>query len=177
LQTTWDAAQRTGSRGIFVWESTDLVHWKNERLVQVEDKTAGMVWAPEAIWDATKGQYLVHWASKFYAASDTSHTGTPSNTKIRFACKQSSSHMCQTSLAKRGLMRVVKYLTRITRAHSKTIAVCTREHTNSVHRHQRLQDFQRTSDLHRQGTNRHNRPHHPAVRKHPARCLPPLPQG
>lgn len=92
-QTTWDAAQRTGSRGIFVWESTDLINWKNERLVQVEDKTAGMVWAPEAIWDANKGQYLVHWASKFYAASDTGHTGTPSNIKIRFACMQSPLHM------------------------------------------------------------------------------------
>lgn len=90
-QTTWDAAQRTGSRGIFVWESTDLVKWTNERLVQVEDKTAGMVWAPEAIWDANKGQYLVHWASKFYAASDTGHTGSPSNIKIRFACMQSLS--------------------------------------------------------------------------------------
>jgi sucrose-6-phosphate hydrolase SacC (GH32 family) len=54
--TTWDAAQRTGSRGIFVWESMDLVNWTNERLVVVEDATAGMVWAPEAIWDPTKGK-------------------------------------------------------------------------------------------------------------------------
>ena len=43
-KTTWDASQRTGSRGIFVWESTDLVTWTNERLVTVEDATAGMVW-------------------------------------------------------------------------------------------------------------------------------------
>jgi hypothetical protein len=57
-QTTWDAAQRTGSRGIFVWESTDLVNWGNERLVVVEDATAGMVWAPEAIWDPAKGMTL-----------------------------------------------------------------------------------------------------------------------
>jgi hypothetical protein len=54
-QTSWDAAQRTGSRGIFVWESTDLINWGNERLVVVEDATAGMVWAPEAIWDPAKG--------------------------------------------------------------------------------------------------------------------------
>ncbi len=54
-QTTWDAAQRTGSRGIFVWESTDLLNWGNERLVNVEDATAGMVWAPEALWDPAKG--------------------------------------------------------------------------------------------------------------------------
>lgn len=54
-QTTWDASERTGSRGIFVWESTNLVDWTNERLVVVEDETAGMVWAPEAIWDSSKG--------------------------------------------------------------------------------------------------------------------------
>ncbi|KAK8131110.1 hypothetical protein PG984_007548 [Apiospora sp. TS-2023a] len=30
-------------------------------------------------------QYLVHWASKFYSASDTRHTGTPSNIRIRYA--------------------------------------------------------------------------------------------
>ncbi|ETS78130.1 hypothetical protein PFICI_10192 [Pestalotiopsis fici W106-1] len=84
-KTTWDAAQRTGSRGIFVWESTDLVNWTGERLVVVEDATAGMVWAPEAIWDASKNQYLVHWASKFYSTSDASHTGSPSNIVIRYA--------------------------------------------------------------------------------------------
>ncbi|KAK4241792.1 glycoside hydrolase [Achaetomium macrosporum] len=87
-KTTWDAAQRTGSRGIFVWESTDLVNWGNERLVVVEDATAGMVWAPEAIWDPVKGmtrQYLVHWASKFYSTSDPRHTGSPSNSRIRYA--------------------------------------------------------------------------------------------
>ncbi|KAK3303397.1 glycoside hydrolase family 43 protein [Chaetomium strumarium] len=85
-KTTWDAAQRTGSRGIFVWESSDLVKWGNERLVVVEDATAGMVWAPEAIWDPAKGQYLVHWASKFYSASDPRHTGSPTTTiRIRYA--------------------------------------------------------------------------------------------
>ncbi|KAK4127253.1 glycoside hydrolase family 43 protein [Parathielavia appendiculata] len=84
-KTSWDAAQRTGSRGIFVWESTDLINWGNERLVIVEDATAGMVWAPEAIWDPAKGQYLVHWASKFYGTSDPGHTGSPSNTRIRYA--------------------------------------------------------------------------------------------
>ncbi|CAN9220041.1 unnamed protein product [Alternaria sp. RS040] len=84
-KTTWDASQRTGSRGIFVWESTDLVTWTNERLVTVEDSTAGMVWAPSAIWDEAKGQYFVHWASKFYPTSDPQHTGAPSSIRIRYA--------------------------------------------------------------------------------------------
>ncbi|KAL2135046.1 hypothetical protein VTI74DRAFT_9966 [Chaetomium olivicolor] len=84
-KTNWDAAQRTGSRGIFVWESTDLINWGHERLVTVEDATAGMVWAPEAIWDPAKGQYLVHWASRFYSSADPDHAGTPSTTIIRYA--------------------------------------------------------------------------------------------
>ncbi|KAI0004388.1 glycoside hydrolase family 43 protein [Xylariaceae sp. FL0662B] len=84
-KTSWDAAQRTGSRGILVWESTDLVNFGGERLVDVEDESAGMVWAPEAIWDASKSQYLVHWASKFYSTSDARHTGSPSNIRIRYA--------------------------------------------------------------------------------------------
>jgi hypothetical protein len=84
-KTTWDASQRKGSRGIFVWESTDLTTWTSERLVVVEDATAGMVWAPSAVWDESKGQYFVHWASKFYASSDPNHTGAPSSTRIRYA--------------------------------------------------------------------------------------------
>jgi hypothetical protein len=44
-----------------------------------------MVWAPDAIWDAEKGQYLVHWASKFYPTSDPQHKGSPSAIRIRYA--------------------------------------------------------------------------------------------
>jgi hypothetical protein len=84
-RTTWDASQRTGSRGIYVWESSDLVNWGGERLVTVEDATAGMVWAPEGIWDPNAGKYMVYWASKFYSASDAKHSGSPSNTQIRYA--------------------------------------------------------------------------------------------
>lgn len=40
-----------GPRGIFVWESTHLVNWRDEWLVAVENSTAGMARAPEAIWD------------------------------------------------------------------------------------------------------------------------------
>ncbi|KAH6702013.1 hypothetical protein BKA61DRAFT_661414 [Leptodontidium sp. MPI-SDFR-AT-0119] len=84
-KTTWDASQRKGSLSIYVWESTDLINWGTERLVKVENNDAGMVWAPDAIWDSSKGQYLVHWASKFYSSSDTSHIGTPGADVIRYA--------------------------------------------------------------------------------------------
>ncbi|KAF9691417.1 hypothetical protein EKO04_010625 [Ascochyta lentis] len=83
--TTWNLAQRNGSRSIFIWESTDLVNWTSERLITVEDASAGMVWAPSAIWDAKQNAYLVHWASKFYGPKDTAHTGSPGATKLRYA--------------------------------------------------------------------------------------------
>jgi len=80
----WDASQRTGSKSILVWESTDLVHWTNERLVQVSPDTAGNTWAPEAYWDDNLGAYVVFWASKIYAESDPNHTGDTYN-KMMYA--------------------------------------------------------------------------------------------
>ena len=75
----WDAAQRTGSRSIMVWESTDLTHWSQQRSVQVSPPAAGNTWAPEAFWDAKRGNYVVYWASKLYAENDPGHTGDSYN--------------------------------------------------------------------------------------------------
>ncbi len=61
-----------GSRSLYVWESDDLVNWSSDWLAEVVGETAGMAWAPEAIWDADAGQYLVYWSSRFYNADDTS---------------------------------------------------------------------------------------------------------
>ncbi|MFC0626304.1 RICIN domain-containing protein [Kribbella deserti] len=75
----WDQVQRTGSKSIVVWESTDLVTWSAPRLARVSPDTAGNTWAPEAYYDESLGQYVVFWASKLYAASDPNHTGTTYN--------------------------------------------------------------------------------------------------
>ncbi|MEV8564059.1 family 43 glycosylhydrolase [Streptomyces sp. NPDC051322] len=75
----WDAAQRTGSKSIMVWESTDLVHWTDQRLVKIAPDTAGNTWAPEAYYDSSLGSYVVFWASKVYADDDPQHTGSTYN--------------------------------------------------------------------------------------------------
>lgn len=75
----WDGSQRTGSKSIMVWESTDLVNWTDQRLVQVSPDTAGNTWAPEAYYDKTIGAYVVFWASKIYAENDPDHTGSTYN--------------------------------------------------------------------------------------------------
>ena len=73
----WDASQRTGSKSIMVWESTDLVHWTNQRLVKVSPDSAGNTWAPEAFYDAQRGEYVVFWASKLY--DNDAHSGDTYN--------------------------------------------------------------------------------------------------
>jgi hypothetical protein len=75
----WDRAQRHGSKSIMVWESADLVHWTDQRLVKVSPDTAGNTWAPEAFYDETLRAYVVFWASKIYAADDPEHTGDTYN--------------------------------------------------------------------------------------------------
>ncbi|RPF31289.1 family 43 glycosylhydrolase [Streptomyces sp. TLI_185] len=73
----WDAAQRTGSKSIMIWESTDLVHWTNQRLVKISPDSAGNTWAPEAFYDAKRGEYVVFWASKLY--DNAEHSGDTYN--------------------------------------------------------------------------------------------------
>ena len=61
----WDAAQNNGSQSLMIWESTDLVNWSDERMVEVSaDIGAGCTWAPEATYDAKTGEYVVYWASR-----------------------------------------------------------------------------------------------------------------
>lgn len=75
----WDRAQRTGSRYLEVWESTDLQSWSEQRHVLVSPPTAGNTWAPEAYWDDELQHYVVFWASKLYAEDDPDHTGSTYN--------------------------------------------------------------------------------------------------
>ena len=61
----WTAAQENGSQSLMVWESTDLVNWSDQRMVEVSaDIDAGCTWAPEATYDEKTGEYVVYWASK-----------------------------------------------------------------------------------------------------------------
>ena len=61
----WDAAQNNGSQSLMVWESTDLVNWSDQRMVEVSAEIgAGCTWAPEATYDELTGEYIVYWASR-----------------------------------------------------------------------------------------------------------------
>lgn len=50
------------SKSILVWDSPDLRTFNNARLLQVNNSSTMHAWAPEAFWDASRGQYAVLWS-------------------------------------------------------------------------------------------------------------------
>jgi hypothetical protein len=63
LNRDWKRAVRAGSKSIVIWESADLGKWSEPRLVKVAPDDAGCTWAPEAIYDQSRQDYVVFWAS------------------------------------------------------------------------------------------------------------------
>lgn len=59
----WDSVSRNGSKCLAVWESEDLVHWSEQRLVQVGTDDFGCLWAPDIIYCHETQDYVVHWSS------------------------------------------------------------------------------------------------------------------
>ncbi len=59
----WGSYANEGSKSICVWESDDLINWSEERLIEIAPDNAGCMWAPEAFYDDTTGEYVVYWAS------------------------------------------------------------------------------------------------------------------
>ncbi len=54
---SWDKLQFT------VWDSSDLINWKNERLVVPGDADLKPTWAPEFGYDAESRNYFVFWTA------------------------------------------------------------------------------------------------------------------
>lgn len=63
LNHDWGRAVRAASKSIVIWESEDLVNWSEPSLVKVAPDDAGCTWAPEAVYDEERGEYMVFWAS------------------------------------------------------------------------------------------------------------------
>ncbi|KAL4916442.1 glycosyl hydrolase [Aspergillus aurantiobrunneus] len=82
---SWDEATRRGSQGLTIWRSENLVDWSEPRLSIIESPSAGMAWAPSAIWDSASSEYHLFWASRLYDSSDPTHSGTASLDRIRHA--------------------------------------------------------------------------------------------
>src|ERR1044072_7222271 len=69
----WERAIAHGSRDLLVWSSADLRGWDGAHRVEVMPEQAGCVWAPEAVYDPGREEYLVFWASTVYPDDDPRH--------------------------------------------------------------------------------------------------------
>lgn len=59
----WTSSWR-GDRGFGYASSKDLIHWSEQRFIEVMDDTTTVnVWAPELFYDDVKKQYMIIWAS------------------------------------------------------------------------------------------------------------------
>ena len=59
----WANAGGSGSHGIVVWESDDLVNWSEPWIAEIAPENAGCTWAPEFIYDESTGEYIVYWSA------------------------------------------------------------------------------------------------------------------
>lgn len=60
---SWKEVGENGSKCFSVWESEDLVHWTEQKLVQIGDEDFGCLWAPDIIYDREDDSYVLHWSS------------------------------------------------------------------------------------------------------------------
>ncbi|MCQ2586098.1 MAG: glycoside hydrolase family 43 protein [Treponema sp.] len=56
-------ASTTGSPYLVLWQSSDLVHWGEPKLIKVAPENAGMAWAPEMVWCEEIGEYVIFFSS------------------------------------------------------------------------------------------------------------------
>ena len=59
----WPTVARNGSKCLSMWESEDLIHWSEQRLVQLGNEDFGCLWAPDVFFDPQQGDYVLHWSS------------------------------------------------------------------------------------------------------------------
>lgn len=59
----WPTVARYGSKCLAMWESEDLLHWSEQRLIKLGGDDFGCHWAPDVIRDRKTGEYVLHWSS------------------------------------------------------------------------------------------------------------------
>lgn len=61
-QNSWEEVNRNGSSYLVLWESEDLVHWSEQRMIKMGEMVFGSLWAPDVLYDRKTGEYVVHWS-------------------------------------------------------------------------------------------------------------------
>ncbi|WP_028609016.1 glycoside hydrolase family 43 protein [Paenibacillus harenae] len=69
---SWTNIGREGSKCLSLWESTDLVNWSEQRMIELGDEDFGCLWAPDVFYDRLNKDYVIHWSSA-HASNDYGH--------------------------------------------------------------------------------------------------------
>lgn len=59
----WPTVARNGSKCLCMWESDDLLHWSEQKLIRLGDEDFGCLWAPDVFYDPQQQDYVLHWSS------------------------------------------------------------------------------------------------------------------
>lgn len=59
----WQEIGMRGSQCLSLWESSDLVHFEPQRLIDFGGNGFGCLWAPDVIRPAGQREYMLHWSS------------------------------------------------------------------------------------------------------------------
>lgn len=59
----WKDCNHNGSKCLCCWETEDLVHFSDQRLLFFGREDFGCLWAPEVFYDEDSDEYLIHWGS------------------------------------------------------------------------------------------------------------------
>lgn len=76
---SWDEISENGSKCLSLWESEDLLHWSEQRLVRIGNEDFGCLWAPDVIYDDKSEEYVLHWSS--------AHKSSDFKTKEIYCCR------------------------------------------------------------------------------------------
>ncbi len=59
----WKNVNRTGSKGLCMWKSRDLIEFSEQKIIPIGREDFGCLWAPEIIYDDVNDEYMIHWGS------------------------------------------------------------------------------------------------------------------
>lgn len=62
-QVDWKVVNRTGSKGLCMWKSKDLIEFSQQKIAPIGREDFGCMWAPEVIYDEINDEYMIHWGS------------------------------------------------------------------------------------------------------------------
>lgn len=62
-KNSWETISRCGSKYLVMWQSEDLLHWSEQKMLTLGDENFGCFWAPDIIYDQKNREYLIHWSS------------------------------------------------------------------------------------------------------------------